>query len=128
MFKINKKTNYGIELLIFLAENFDREPVSLEKIAKKKNLSRKFLEKIATQLSKKEVISSKEGRGGGYFLDKKPDQIILADVITALEGPVKIGRCPPCSMSDNCGQKKLWQGLRLEIEKYFKKRTLKDLL
>lgn len=128
MFKLNKKTNYGIEFLISLAQNFDQDPVALEKIAEKKNLSHKFLEKIATRLCKQKIISSKEGRGGGYFLDKEPDRIVLADIITALEGPVRIGRCAPCSMSGNCNQKKLWQGLRDEIEKYLQKITLKDLL
>lgn len=128
MFGLKKSTNYGLTLMIYLAKNFGQGPIALKEIAKKKKLPFKFLEQIAMSLRESKLVEAKEGKGGGYFLKKKPKDISVAEIVEILEGPVQIGQCFDCPMTSICGgQKDLWGEVGDKVKKAIEDKTLEDL-
>lgn len=128
MFGLTKKADYGIELMIVLAKNYKRGPISLREIASKKKLPFKFLEQVAGFLREGELIDAKEGKGGGYFLKKSPKKISVAQVVEILEGPVMVGTCFSCPKAKVCGQKEIWGEVEDKVRKTIEGKTLADLV
>jgi len=128
MFCLKRKTIYGVELLVYLAENAGKRVVPLREIAEKKKLPRKFLEQIVSSLRAAKLVKAKEGKGGGYSLAKTPSKISIAEIVEVLEGPIEVGQCSSCPMAKICTQKGIWIGVREGIRKTVKKRTLADLV
>ena len=129
MFGLKKKTNYGLELMIYLAKNFGKGPIALKTIARKKKLPYKFLEQIVISLRNSRLVEAKEGKTGGYFLARQPMKISIAEIIEVLEGPVEVGRCSACPMARICGsQKDFWSQVGEEVKKVVQGKTLSDLM
>lgn len=127
--KILKKTQYGLRAMIFLA----RKPkiiFSLSEISKKEKIPKDFLEKILSKLVKRELIKTKKGVEGGYFLSKKPNRIKIIEIIEALEGDFDFVKCLQgfCPLSKKCCAKKFWQKFQRAIKQGISKITLADLL
>lgn len=129
MLGLKRKTNYGLELMIALAKNYQQGPTSLRKIAKEKKLPYKFLEQIVIPLREAELVKAKEGKGGGYFLKKDPAKVSLAEIVEVLEGPVKVGQCFACPMAQVCGdQKDVWSEVGEKVKETIEGKTLADLI
>lgn len=128
MFGLTKKTDYGIELMVALAKNYKKGPVSLRQVAKNRRLPLKFLEQVAGFLREGKLVDAKEGKSGGYFLKKSPSKISLAKIVEVLEGPVEVSSCLGCPKSRVCGQKNVWNEVGKNVKKTIGKKTLKDLL
>ncbi|MCK5347645.1 MAG: Rrf2 family transcriptional regulator, partial [Candidatus Heimdallarchaeota archaeon] len=78
---LSKKTKYGLKALAYLASKENRQPVQIAEIAKHENISQKFLESILLSLRKTGLLSSKKGKGGGYYLIKEPSEVLMTDVM-----------------------------------------------
>ncbi len=128
MFGLTKKADYGLELMIALAKNYARGPLSLKQIAKEKKLPYKFLGQLALDLRVMGLIESKEGKGGGYFLTRPPQKISVAEVMEALEGPIEVGACFGCPKAQVCGQKDIWAEVGDKVRKTIEGKTLEDLI
>lgn len=128
MFGLTKKTDYGLELMIFLAKNFNKGPISLRKIAKEKKLPFKYLEQVVIPLRETGLIEAKEGKGGGYFLKKKPKKVSVAEIVEILEGPVEIGDCLDCPKATLCGQKDVWAEVGDKVRETIEGKILADLV
>ena len=128
MFGLTKKTDYGLELMIALAKNFNKGSISLRKIAKAKKLPFKYLEQVVIPLREAGLIKAKEGKGGGYFLKKSPKKISVAQVVEILEGPVEVGACFGCPKATVCGQKDVWVEVRDKVKETIEGKTLADLV
>ncbi len=79
MFSLTKKTDYGLQLMMVLAKKYKQGFVSLRQIAKEEKLPFKFLEQVVFLLKIANLVDSKEGKGGGYFLTKPPKKISMAE-------------------------------------------------
>ncbi|HNM27567.1 MAG TPA: Rrf2 family transcriptional regulator, partial [Saprospiraceae bacterium] len=90
---LSKKTQYAIKALGYLAARHKTGPVLISDIAGQKHIPLKFLENILLELKKADVLDSKMGRGGGYFLKTAPEQISLAKVMRIVEGPIALLPC-----------------------------------
>jgi len=128
MFDLKKKTHYGLELMIFLAKHFGKGPMVLKDIAREKKLPYKFLEQIVAPLRQAGLLGAKEGKGGGYFLNKDPKEIAVAEIVGILEGPVTVGRCNSCPIAQICGQKDYWSQVGDKVKKALEGKTLADLI
>ncbi|NIT04279.1 Rrf2 family transcriptional regulator [Candidatus Saccharibacteria bacterium] len=128
MFGLSKKTDYGMELMIALAKNYDQGPLSLRRIAKQKKLPFRYLEQVATPLRKAGLIEAKQGKGGGYLLKKKPKEISVREVVEVLGGPVEVGYCAGCPKIANCGQKDVWTEVGDKVRETIEDKTLADLI
>ncbi len=112
---ITLKTEYALLALyeVFMNNN-NNKPVSRRQIVEHYNISEHFLEKILIELQKKELIRSVRGPGGGFISNKKPDEITLWDIFTAVDFPdYSEHRCYPkstngCTIRDKCHVKNIW--------------------
>lgn len=99
---LSKKTKYGIKALAFIARKKDRKPVQTSEIAKSENISQKFLESILLELRKSGFLGSKKGKGGGYYLIKDPQDVLMTAVIRVLEGPIAMVPCVSLNYYEKC--------------------------
>ena len=103
--KTSKKTDYAIHALIILAKNFNQE-LSVEEIAEIENVSSSYLAKVMQKLSGAGIVSSSEGKKGGYSLTKNPKNIDLASIVKVLEENKNIFNCVDevhgCEIRDRC--------------------------
>lgn len=133
--EINSKLHYGLILMTELAKAHKKaEALSLETIARQSGfISAGYLEEIAAALRRAKLIKSKRGPTGGYQLSRPPKQIVMAEIITALRGPLSIISCQnnhefSCPIAQKCHSKKFWGKLQNQIEQFLQKTTLADLL
>jgi Rrf2 family iron-sulfur cluster assembly transcriptional regulator len=119
---ITNKAKYATIAVIDMLEVGLDQPVALSAIAKRQNISLSFLEQIFSALKKAGIVKSIQGAKGGYLLAKKPQDINIADIVFAIDKPVKMTRC---ASKDGCVTKKakckthdLWHGLEKNIYNY----------
>ena len=84
--KLSKKSRYGLRALIDLAVNSRTELVSLGSIAQRNDISAQYLEHVFSALRKAHIVKSMKGSQGGYFLERDPKEIKVAQIVEALEG------------------------------------------
>lgn len=99
---ISKKTKYGLKALTYLARQEDNSPVQIGVISKSENISQKFLESILLTLRKNGFLGSKKGKGGGYYLLKKPEDIMMSAIMRILEGPIAMVPCVSLNFYEKC--------------------------
>ena len=100
---ISKRTKYAIKALLYLASNdSNQKPVLISDIAKSENISQKFLEAILLEMKNIGFLASKKGKGGGYFLAKKTNEITLAEIYRNIEGPIAMLPCVSLNFYEVC--------------------------
>tara|TARA_B100000767_G_C19511904_1_gene428776 strand:+ start:146 stop:550 length:405 start_codon:yes stop_codon:yes gene_type:complete len=133
---LSKKAQYAFRALTSLARNDGQGPLPISHIVKEHPMSVKFLETILLQLRKSNILCSKKGKGGGYFLTSSPEKINLAQVIRIIDGPIAplkcvslnfYERCDDCN-EVSCGLNKLMSEVRDANLKVLENRTLRDLV
>jgi len=98
MFQISKQSDYGLIILSYLWNK--NETISLTELIESTKLPQRFLARIAATLVKHHVLTSKEGRIGGYQLNKKTKSLSAYDFLRIFEGDMKIAEC--CSKTYCC--------------------------
>lgn len=133
---LSKKTQYAFRALTHLVEKFDQGPVLISEIAKRKKIPLKFLENILLELKKAEILESKKGKGGGYYLKQNPSKVKVANVIRIVDGPIAMlpcaslyfyERCKNCN-EKNCGIHDVMVEVRDATLGVLENRTLNDLV
>lgn len=132
MLKISEKTNFGIFLLLAIAEN---DAISLRDVVRQwPFMSQGYLEEIAALLKKAGLISGRKGKGGGYRLVKPVTAITALDIVNALEGPLAIVETTThTKMRDStffgwCVSRRLWGQVQQGLEKILRGITLAHLV
>jgi len=133
---LSKKTKYGLKALCYIARNKGDLPVQVGEIAKSEQIPQKFLESILLSLRKAGFLGSKKGKHGGYYLRKLPSEIIMADVMRVLEGPIAMvpcvslnfyEKCDDCPDEQKCSVNKLMIQVRDNTLQVLRNNTLEDL-
>jgi Rrf2 family protein len=86
--RITAKADYAVRAALELAAAEDGAPVKGEQLAEAQEIPLQFLEHILLELKHARIIRTKRGARGGYWLARPADEITLADVIRAVEGPL----------------------------------------
>jgi Rrf2 family protein len=132
---LNKKSQYALQALQYLAEQQGRGPILISEIAESRNIPLKFLETILLQLRKEGILKSKKGKGGGYSLALEPKEIPLARIIRLIHGPIAMlpcvslyfyERCANCD-EENCGLHDTMVQVRDASLRILEKKTVADL-
>jgi Rrf2 family transcriptional regulator, iron-sulfur cluster assembly transcription factor len=108
---------YGVRALTHLAAFGQSGPVQVKDIAEAEGIPRHFLAKILNQLTYKGLVKATRGPGGGFQLLRPPEEIMLGDVIEAIDGFDTIrDRCvlglDACSDADPCPMHAVWKSFR----------------
>jgi Rrf2 family protein len=130
--RITRKSDYGLRAMYELAKSYSRSPISIAEIAQVQGIPDPFLEKIMQELKGAGLISATHGRGGGYSLERPPDQISVKEIIEALEGPVALVACLDeslrCMIEAGCPTSTFWAIINERFQQALGATTLDDLL
>ncbi len=130
MFNFNNTFTYGLRLLVNLSGSRDK-PKTLKKIAQEENISLQYLRKVMVSLERVGMVKSLRGPGGGFMLNKPPNQISLFAVSDALNRS-KVIDCVKgasgCRRFSNCMVKDLLEEVYNKAKLVFKNKTLATII
>lgn len=89
--KVSTRGDYACRALLSLALRRECGPTSVRDIAERTGLPQPYLEQILLALKGAGLVRSKRGVGGGYELSREPSEISLADIVSAVDGPIQAG-------------------------------------
>ena len=112
----SKKCEYGLQAVLYLAAQIDREVISAEEIANKLSIPKEFVSKILQSLTESGIICSRKGKSGGFAIAKDPKRITLIDIVAAIDGLSMFSGCvlgfPHCNLENPCPLHDKWGELR----------------
>jgi Rrf2 family protein len=118
--------------MIELAASQGEGPIQIKAIAKRQDISVKYLEQLMAILKSTGFVRSVRGAKGGYTLAKPANHIKLSDVFNALEGPVNTVECVVdenyCAKAADCVARQLWAEVQRAIDGVLQSMTLQDLV
>ncbi len=127
---ISTKGRYGLRLMLDLATAGSERPVPVKEIAKRQNISEKYLEQIISPLSKAGLVKSIRGAQGGYVLTRSAAEITAGDILRAAEGTIAPVECceSGCDRSDGCITFGLYKKIQDAVDSVVDSVTLADML
>lgn len=130
---VSTKGRYALRVMIDLAEQHTQDRTPLKEIAERQEISQKYIEAIMTLLSKNGFVEAVHGKGGGYKLNKKPEEYRVGDILRLTEGSLSPVAClekgaPECPRKNICRTLPLWTKLDDLVENYLDSVTLADLM
>ncbi|MEN6350576.1 MAG: Rrf2 family transcriptional regulator [Syntrophomonas sp.] len=132
--KLSTKGRYGVRAMLDIAQSQAEGPVAIHNIAKRQNLSNRYLEQLLIPLKQAGLVKSIRGSQGGYVLGRKPSEITVGDIIRVLEGPISPVDCvsernpDDCERADFCVTRKIWSRLRDSMVDVLDSYSLEGLL
>jgi Rrf2 family protein len=118
--------------MVELARAGDKNPVPLSRIAKRQQISVKYLEQLIIPLRKAGLIKSVRGAKGGYVLNMPPSEISVARILDILENGLFFVKCvampEECDRSQSCITRNLWAFLQEAFYKRLESLTLEDVV
>ena len=127
--KVSTRGDYASRALLSLALHDDSQsPTSVRDIAERTGLPQPYLEQILLAAKGAGIVRSKRGVGGGYELARPPEQITLAEIFSAVEGPLAtpLGEHDHCE--GHCVLQEVWVGVSEEMGRILEGYTLADLV
>lgn len=131
--KISTKGRYALHLMLDLATYNTGEPISLKDVARRQQISDKYLEQIIPSLNKAGYVRSVRGAQGGYLLAKEPKEYTVGMILRLTEGDLApvgcVGENPiSCDYSGNCAVGRVWSKINDAVNQVVDNITLADLL
>lgn len=130
---VSTKGRYALRVLIDIAEHSDSDRIPLKEIAERQGISQKYIESIMTMLSKNGFVDGAHGKGGGYKLNRKPEDYKVGELLRLTEGTLAPVACleknaEPCEKHEQCRTIKMWTKLDDLIETYLDSVSIADLM
>ena len=130
---VSTKGRYALRVMLCFAQRGGDEYVPLKEIAEAEEISQKYLESIMTILSKANFVDAVHGKGGGYRLNRKPEEYTVGSILKLTEGSLAAVSCTSqgaaaCSRTTCCQTLPMWEKLEKMIDEFFEGITLADLL
>ena len=130
---ISTKGRYALRVLVDMAEHPSDGYIPLKDIARRQEISEKYLESIVRTLVQAQILEGLRGKGGGYRLKKPPEQYTAAEILRVTEGPLAPVAClepgaEACPRAARCRTLPLWAGLQQVMEQYLSSYTLAGLM
>jgi Rrf2 family transcriptional regulator, iron-sulfur cluster assembly transcription factor len=129
--RLTTRGRYAVTAILDLALHAEAGPITLADISARQDISLAYLEQLFAKLRKAELVRSSRGPGGGYQLARKPDQVSVAEIITAVDESVDATRCGGarnCHGESRCLTHDLWEDLSQAIGSFLSAVTLEDLI
>lgn len=131
--KISTKGRYALRMMLDLATYNTGEPVSIKDIAKRQQISEKYLEQIIAVLNKAGFVRSVRGAQGGYVLKKNPKEYTVGMILRQTEGDLSPVSCigeegEPCERKGACVTVRIYEKINDAVNGVVDHITLADLL
>ena len=130
---VSTKGRYALRVMVHFAQRGNESYIPLKEIAEAEGISQKYLETIMTALSKAGFVDAVHGKGGGYRLNRSPDEYTVGSILKLTEGSLSVVSCTSqgaaaCSRTECCQAKPMWDKLDKMIDEFFEGITIGDLL
>lgn len=126
----SKTTTYALRILTLMASNPDKMYTS-KIINETLEIPKKYLQRLLTDLTMSGIITSIQGRNGGFLLSKNPSKITVANIVEAVEGLNEEVSCffgfDRCALDKPCSMHNVWNETHHNILNLLKKTKLSDL-
>lgn len=119
--KLTTKGRYAVTAMLDLAIRLDQKSVTLRNIADNQKISLSYLEQLFSRLRKHKLVKGVRGPGGGYQLARSPNDISIADIISAVDEPMQFTDCDGkanCKEGEQCLSHHLWVQLTTQLETF----------
>ena len=131
--KISTKGRYALRLMVDLAEHKDSGFIALKDVAKRQNISKKYLEQIVPVLNGAGLLATNRGNRGGYKLAKEPKEYTVGDILRITEGSIAPVSClesevNSCERKNFCQTLYVWEGLYKVVNEYLDGITVQDIV
>ncbi len=132
MIRITKLTDYGIVLLAHIARSPEARTRSVRDMAAETHLPLPTVSKLLKSLTRSGLLVSHRGVKGGYSLARKPEDVTVAQIISALDGPIAITDCSgepngKCELERLCSVRNNWQRINVAIRDALESLTLAEM-
>ena len=129
---ISTRGRYALRVMIDLAKQPEDHYIPLKDIADRQGISKKYLEIIVRDLVNGKLVTGISGKGGGYRLSRKPEDIPVGEIIELTEGTMSSVAClendaEPCPRADMCETLPMWKEYNQLIHDFFYSKRLSDL-
>ncbi len=132
MLRLSKSTDYGIRILAHLARDEQGVTHNAREVAEDIHLPVPMVSKVMKSLARAGVLESRRGPGGGFSLSHRPDDLSVADMIAALEGPLALTECQIgpslCRHEGMCSVQEPWSVINRSVRNTLATITLSDLI
>ncbi|HQP59969.1 MAG TPA: Rrf2 family transcriptional regulator [Anaerolineaceae bacterium] len=122
MFKISRRLDYGLQLMVTLAENENEKAIATATLAERLQIPLPFLHQIGHSLMQAGLLKATPGPKGGLRLNRPAEEISIYDITVALEGTILMNPCldcaTPCVRQEECTAKYMWADLQDKIILY----------
>ncbi|MBW2565914.1 MAG: Rrf2 family transcriptional regulator [Deltaproteobacteria bacterium] len=130
--KLSTRSRYGTRMMLDMAQHYDAGPVQIGDIARRQDISVKYLEQLVIPLKKADYVKSVRGPKGGYMLAKHPKEITVGEIVTVLEGGVNLSDCIEnpdiCEKSTDCLTRGLWEEATKAVYDTLNSVTLSEMI
>lgn len=137
MFRLSRMTDYGIVLLAHLASQLGHRdetlaPQNARELAAQVDLPLPVVSKVLKQLARNGILESHRGAKGGFTLERRPEDLSVAELVAALDGPVALTQCVVdpglCDHESTCAVRSPWQVINRVVENALSEVSLADLV
>lgn len=134
--KFSAQEEYGLRCIMAIAKEGESGSLTIPEIARCEGLTQPHAAKLLAALRKAGYISSTRGQSGGYRLAKKPEEIVLGDLLSALGGRLVAnqfcerfhGKHQQCAHKGQCDLRPLWDRIQVAVDSVVYAFTLRDLI
>ena len=130
--KLSTRSRYGTRLVLDMARHYNQGPIRLSDIARRQNISIKYLEHLIRPLKQAAYVKSVRGPKGGHYLVTPPEKITIGDIVAVLEGGIQLTVCTAdpqtCERSDDCATRIVWYEATRAMYERLSEITVSDLL
>ena len=129
---LRRNTDYALRAMVYLSECYDKRLVSARELSREGNFSYQLGCKLLQKLHKAKLVRSSMGPKGGFTLSREPSKITLMEIITVLQGGIRLNRClldgEGCEFESECEINTKLTCLQLYIDGYLGGITLEEIL
>jgi len=130
--KLSTKGRYAMRAMLDLAQHYGEGLVLLKDVARRQDVSERYLEHLFLTLKTAGLVTSVRGARGGFMLSHAPSNIKLIDIVRVCEGELSLVECvtdpESCSRSPRCATRDLWQDVKEAMDGVLGILTLQDLV
>ena len=131
---VSTRGRYALRVMIDIAEHQEAEGyIALKSVAERQNISQKYIESIMTILSKAGFLDAVHGKGGGYRLNRAPEDYSVREILELTEGTLAPVVCledgaEECQREAECRTLCMWKDLYKTTTEFFDRYSIKDLM
>lgn len=127
MFRVSRRLDYGVQLMIALAKDESNRSQATALLSERLHIPLPFLHQIGRALIQGGLIKATPGPHGGLRLSHSPERVTLLQIVETLEGPVRVTP-EPSENGNGVASRAIWEDLQAKLVTYMRGITLQDLL